>query len=75
MKWVYFENLSTTVSMTLLPCTLGNASTKSMYMSDQTQEGTGKDCRRPAGVEPQSCSASKWHRSRRNRGRGTVHAR
>jgi hypothetical protein len=30
MKWAYFKKMSTTVSMTLLPCTLGSASTKSM---------------------------------------------
>jgi hypothetical protein len=51
MKWAYFENLSTTVSMTLLPCTLGSASMKSTDMSDQIREGTGMGCRRPAGVE------------------------
>jgi hypothetical protein len=53
MKWVYLENLSTTVSKTLLPCTLGSASIKSIEISAHTQDGTGNGWRRPAG-----CSAS-----------------
>lgn len=52
MKWAYFENLSTTVRITLLPFTLGSPSTKSIAMSAQTCDGTSRGWSRPAG-----CSA------------------
>ncbi|WVZ97742.1 LOW QUALITY PROTEIN: hypothetical protein U9M48_043256 [Paspalum notatum var. saurae] len=42
MKCPYLENLSTTVRTTDLPPTLGNPSTKSIAMSLQTSDGTGR---------------------------------
>ena len=49
MKWAYLEKRSTTVKITLLPCTLGSASTKSIAMSAHTFDGTGRGCSKPAG--------------------------
>jgi hypothetical protein len=48
MKWLYFENRSTTVSTTDLPPTFGNLSIKSIEISAHTIEGIGKGCSRPA---------------------------
>lgn len=49
MKWLYLENMSTTVRMTLLPLNLGIPSMKSIDMSAQTCDGTARGCRRSTG--------------------------
>ncbi|KAF0901750.1 hypothetical protein E2562_006216 [Oryza meyeriana var. granulata] len=49
MKWQYLLKRSTTERMTVLPCTLGSASMKSMPTSAQTADGTGSGCSSPAG--------------------------
>jgi hypothetical protein len=49
MKWLYLENMSTAVRMTLLPLNLGIPSMKSIDMSSQTCDGTARGCRRPTG--------------------------
>jgi hypothetical protein len=52
------ENLSTTVRITLLLCTLGKAS-KSMDMSAQTCEGTERGCNNPTGCRDSDLFC--WH--------------
>jgi hypothetical protein len=49
MKWQYLLKWSTTERMTVLPCTSGSASMKSMPMSAHNADDTGKDCSKPAG--------------------------
>ncbi|WVZ93025.1 LOW QUALITY PROTEIN: hypothetical protein U9M48_039048 [Paspalum notatum var. saurae] len=49
MKWAYLEKRSTTVRMTVLPCTRRRASMKSMAMSVHTANGTSSGCSNPAG--------------------------
>lgn len=59
MKCAYLESRSTTVRITLLPCTFGKPSTKSIEISDHTNDGTGNGCRRPS-----RCNVSvllRWH--------------
>ncbi len=49
IKWVAFENRSTTVKTTVLPWEGGSPVTKSSEMWDQGLEGTGSGWRSPAG--------------------------
>ena len=49
MKCTYLEKRSTTNRMTDLPPTLGRPSMMSIDISDQTDVGTGRGARRPAG--------------------------
>ncbi len=49
IKWVAFENLSTTVRTTVLPSERGKPVTKSIAMCDQGREGTDSGWSSPAG--------------------------
>ena len=54
MKWAYFESLSTTTIIALLPLEGGNPTIKSMVGSSQIVDGGGKGCSKLA-------SASFWY--------------
>jgi hypothetical protein len=49
VKWPYFDNLSTTTNMVVLPLEVGNPSMKSIEMSVQIASGMGKGYNSPLG--------------------------